>query len=382
MFRRRHAPVCLILMAALAASACRPTSSAEREPVGFGSVVEGSATLTRHGESAPLGQESSLELGDAIALEGTGLVQIELTGGRSLSLAEGTLELLSPGTVDLQGGRLLVTTSSPVQVRVARAAASIEVGTVRFDATGDARIGAYDAESARIKGGTREVEIPAYWQVSVSRESELEQARPLQFAAGDEWDQRFLSGALDIDSQIANLVRGLASQLGESTPTNLFERLAAAGVTAEDLLPFAQLSPADLVLALAFARTWKDGAPQELPRAFSQALGLHALGATWGLLAQQFSVSGPEFIRRLQEEINSVALPVLPEPPAAPSTPQVSGPQRPSASATPQPGEPQPAATPAPTPSPATPLLPALSQELTRILDELFGIVGELLPIS
>ncbi|MGQ0679567.1 MAG: hypothetical protein ACT4OM_07920 [Actinomycetota bacterium] len=379
----RRTTLLLVLAMAVATACAGADQEPAPEPVGKATLVEGPARVEREGNSRPLERQISLLAGDTIIVDGTGAVDVILTGGRSLRLVGGSLEMRSNGMVELSGGSLLARSRASLRVRMAGVRASFEQGAVRFDDSGSApRIGAYEALGLSVRSGTLDVPIPRYWQISVVGDGVLDQAKPLQFNGADRWDRELLGPALELDATIANLVRGLSTQLGGTTPNYLVERLGGLGVSAAALEPFSRSAPAEKIVAASFALEWRKQAPPELATAFSHALALYVIGATWGLLVQQFEVDEPRFVARLQEEINLVPLPG-----SAALTPGSSRPTRPSQPANgpaqppgPEPAEPGNAQPVLPVPSPGpTPLLEALPRELQRIIDELFGIVDELL---
>lgn len=375
-----------LLVFALGGAACTSSRDAgAAESPGTARVVEGKATLTRNSQGRALEAEQTLQAGDQVAVDGAGSVLIDLAGGRSFELASGSVEVLSAERVDLADGSLLAITRSPVQVRMAGTRAAFQSGTVRFDALQTMRrIAAYEVDGLRVKSGTQDLEVPRYWQVLLGEEKSLGEAQPIQFSADDNWDRIYLAKALEVDNSIVNLVRGLEAQLRGAAAEYLAERLSIAGIGAEAFQPFAQTPPSAQILALTFAQEWKKESPPEVETAFSQALALHTVGATWGLLAQQFDVDRTAFVNRLQTEINSILSPAA-QPggvgsPAGSLVPRPRGgtgarpvqPSQPVPGQIPVPGQPDPS----PTPSPGS-LIPLLQS----IVDELYGIVGDLLPI-
>jgi hypothetical protein len=159
--------------------------------------------------------------------------------------------------------------------------------------------------------------------------------------------------------------------------------------------PFAAAALSDQLMGLAFASEWKKDVPAELPVGFQQALALKVLGATWGLVAQNFDIGGDALVASLQSEINAVLFPAgsggpgqlvpSPTPTVArpPSPPRPTGGVRPAPAPAPAPVPPtSPGATPppgllAPVVDPLRPLLP---DELEAIVDELYGLVKGVLP--
>ena len=368
-------------------SACSPEREDSNESLGSAFVVEGRGTLTHEGQTRALNAEVPVTAGDVVSVEGKDVARVRLPEAREFELRGGNLTVVSADTVSLDEGSLLVEATGSVEVRTGGAKALFTTGTVRFDGPEVGRIGAYIADGLQILSGEQTVDLPRYWQLIVGSDGRLDRAQPLQIAGDDIWDKRLLANALETDASLANLAKGFDAQFGTATPPALLERLSVIGIGADTLAPFATSPRSDLVLALAFARESKKDAAPELGHGFLEALTLNALGASWGLLAEQFGVDPARFIERLQAEINSI--PISPPPAPAPTAP--SRPSRPSAPQpppSPAPSPPGPALFPATGPSPSPlgsnpdSILPLLTEPLQRILDELYGLLDDILPIN
>jgi hypothetical protein len=374
----------------MAAPACSEPGDRSEQAVGTASLVEGQASLLHDGETSSLTQGAPARVfaGDVVSVDEPGVVRVRLSDDRDFELRGGSLEVLGEEAVSLDQGSLLVEAPQGAEVAVGKATARFTAGRLRFDGPAVGRIGAYVVESLKIvKADETTVDLPRYWQILLKPDGSLEEARPLQIKGDDDWDRRLLLTALETDRSLANLATGFDAQFGSTTPPALLERIGAIGVGPEALAPFDASPRSNLVLALAFTRVWKKDNQAELGKGFIDAMTLNVLGASWGLLVQQFGVDPAEFIARVQTEINGI--PIAPPPsPVPPAPPVRSTPRRPTTAApTPPPltTVPAPPATPAASPSPgAVPpdsLLPLLPPDLRRIVEELFGIVEGLLPI-
>jgi len=371
----------------LVMSACSAGSGDSNQTLGSASVLEGRATLTHEGMTRAINAEVPVTAGDVVSVEGRDVALVRLSESRDFELRGGDLTVVSSDAVSLEGGSLLVEAGGAVEVRTGGARALFTTGTVRFDGPVVGRIGAYYAEGLQILSGDQTIDLPRYWQLVVGSDGRLDQGRPLQITGDDIWDQRLLAGALETDANLANLARGFDAQFGATTPPALLERLSDIGIGADALAAFVGSPRSDLVLALAFARELKKDAASELGQGFLESLTLNAIGASWGLLAEQFGVDPARFIERFQAEINSIPIapPPAPTPPVGPSRPRRPSGARPSPSPAPVPVQPSPAVPPVTSPSPSggnpDSILPLLPEDLRRIIDELYGLVEDLLPI-
>ena len=382
--RRRLRALTLIAATVLFAGGCTQEDEPGSRAVEIGSVsvLEGDVSLRHQGSESSLSAETPLTAGDVVMVEGSGVALVELDGGRKLEVTGGSLETKSGESVVSSGGSLLVDTDSTVEVLTGIATARIDSGAVRFDGPAVGRIGAYDAAGIVLTSGDQKYDLPRYWQVLVGSSGAFEQARPLQIDGADALDRRFLQRALDTDASLANLATGFDAQFGTTTPPALLEHLAAIGVAPEALAPFDSSPRSDLALALAFAQ----GSDQaERAKAYLEVLTLNALGASWGLLSVQQGVDPAGFLQRFQAEINSIPIPQpapTVQPTSRPPRPPVPGGRQSPSPAPTSGGQPAPVPSATASPGPENPsILPLLPEDLRRIIDELYGIVEDLLPI-
>jgi hypothetical protein len=392
--------VVVLLLAAAFGSACSQPSDAA-ESIGAMTGIQGSVELTREGSSRKAVADEDLLAGDELTVEESGSATFRLGESANFELAGGSALLRDGGSVRLTEATLLVSSSEPVELDLGELELSFLSGAVRLELPAPGRVAAYEVEDLMLKSGDQDVPLPQLWQVSVAEDGKLDQARPLQFSRDDPLDAGQLAHALDVDGKLGNLLRGAEPQLAAGDGSSLNARVMASGVSAESLARFSTVTRSDQLMGLAFAKEWKKETPEDLATGFEQVLVLKLLGATWGLIAQNYDVGADALSAGLQSELTAVLFPsgvdavdrLVPVPPPAPPArrPPVVAPPRPT-------GQPAPAPAPAPAPqpgSPATPsptppgligpvidpLRPLLPAELEAIIDELYGLVHGLVPL-
>lgn len=366
-------------------------------PVAAGSItaVNGVVELARDGETILATAEEELFEGDEVSVEEAASVEFRLDDRGSYELRRGRVEIERRGRLSLEG-ILLLGSNEPVETSVGGLDLRFASGTVRLELPAPGRLAAYEIQDLIVTSGDQEVPVPQLWQVSIGDDGMLDRARPLEFSREDPFDAIHLAHALDADGKLGNLLRGLEPQLAAAGAPAVQARLNSAGIGPDLVAPFATAALSDQLMALAFAREWKKDLPAELPVGFQQALALKVLGATWGLVAQNFDVGADALVASLQSEINAVLFPagsgpgqLVPSPTPAvsprPSPPRPTGIVRPAPAPAPVPAPvppPGPGATPAPglLAPVVDPLRPLLPDELEAIVDELYGLVKGLLP--
>jgi hypothetical protein len=387
----------LLLLAALAGSACSRSTSEASETVGSIARIQGSVNLVREGATRPAAEDEELLAGDEIRVDSTGSVTFRMGASTDLELVKGAALLRRSNVIRLSDATLVVSSDEPVEMDFETVRVAFQSGAVRVELPAPGRIASYEVQDLQVTSGTQAIPLPQLWQASVAEDGTLGQAQPLQFSRDDEIDAAHLAHALEADSKLGNLLRGVEPQLAARDGSALRRRLGDAGIGPESLARFEPATSADQLMGLAFAREWKRDVPDETAKGFEQAMALKVLGASWGLVAQNFDVGPDALVAGLQAEINAVLFPdgvdeggslvpaPAPSPTRAPSrTPGTGGTGQPAPAPPPAPAP----GTPAPSPTAPgllepviDPLRPLLPNELEAIIDELYGLVHGLVPL-
>jgi len=394
--RRKWFLTGIAVVLALTGAGCA-ASNRGADPVGTLVDVRGTVELISDGDTVQAAPGVQLFAGDELRAGDDGSASFELGGDGAYELVRGSARIVRPDVVRLDDATLVLTSDTPAQADFEVVQVAFNRGTVRVELS-PGRIAAYEVEELKVTAGEREGPLPALWQVSVTADGTLDHARPLQFSRDDPIDAVHLAHAIDVDSKLGNLLRGVEPQLAATDGSGLSSRLASAGIPPQTLGPFAETPRSDLLMGLAFAREWRS---EELAKSFEQAMALKALGASWGLIAQAFGVNGDALVASLQNEIDAVLFPggtgaagrLVPPPLSGPGAgspgSQPSRRPAPAAPAVPAPAPAAPPGTTTPTPSPTPgllgpvvdPLRPLLPNELETIIDELYGLVNGLVPL-
>lgn len=363
-------------------------SSATAGEVGELIVEQGNATIERDGDRSPVSDTARILVGDAVSVEEGSVARLLLGAGTEIELLGSRTEVLERDEVELAEGTLLVSGVGRARVR-AGGVTTVGSGDVRFDLDDTLRIGSYVVEEVDLTVAGEDEGLPSYWEVRFAGDGSVTGTGALQFSADDPFDRRLLDKALDVDAALDNLLRGLEPQLAGAGTTPAVTHAIEAGIDRAVVDAFPGAPRSDLLVGLVFARQPTELLPGDLNERFAQVLLLRRLGATWGLLTQQFGIDPEPLLDGIREEIRTVLFPPAQEVPrgqelvprpAPPPPPPAPAPPPPAPAPSPPP-EPDPAPEPSPSPGLIDPLRPVLPDELERIVDELFGLVDEVLPI-
>jgi hypothetical protein len=387
--RRALGQLALLLAVCLAMTATACTPSPVRT-IGRVEVKQGRARLIRDRSSIDVRTSHALAPGDIIDIPSQGAAELRMSGGRVFELKGARVGIASERRLTITRGSLLSRTEEPVSVDAGPIRISSESSTFRIDeASGNSRLGAYEASGLVMSKGDRRLPVPRYWQATFPRGNGPPDARPISFSTEDPWDRELLADAIQIDSELGNLLRGLQTQLAAISSAAVLERLEDTGVKSESAANLSAVQTADLLTALVLAESWKESAPPDFSTRLSHVLVLRSVGASWGLIAQQLGVDRESFFTALRAAIDKLPFNVI-GPGTAPA--RRSAPAVRARGVRPTPAAPQAPATtptgatpPPPPPRVVAPLGPELRailpDEIELIVDELYGILDTVLPI-
>jgi hypothetical protein len=283
-------------------------------------AVEGRAEVTRPGEDRrDVTGSRDLETGDRVRVrEGTAVIR--LPDDRRLDLRVGTdVEVRAAGgrpangmaangmrvSPALMGGDLLVISDrGPMVVTVPGAEVAVH-GDARISRGVALLVGTYEG-TAQLSAEGSTLVVSALRQASLPPTGQFPTGSgPLEYSPMDAWDQRYLSDAIELGSQLDARSQGFTAQLGpgEGRSFNyfrdLFPRLAAEpGFTAP--LVNASRSPGETLVGAAITL---EGARGTFAERWAAVFGFRDQGAPWGLVALDQGVSRVPLIESIEAAI-------------------------------------------------------------------------------
>jgi hypothetical protein len=378
-----------ILALMLAAVAC---GRAEAGGVLRAAEVTGAVDYQAAGETGwkPLKQGIALgpgsqvraSTGDALVRLRSGDNAVELTGRR---LTGGRLRVEAADRIVLVEGRALVEAGDhamSIRDEDSSVTARTRKGVIRYDL--GLRVAVYR--------GAAEVRIIQSYPVPRLRELALgtgePELRPLRLDGQDRWDKRLLGDALELDRQIEVVGRSLEGIYGRQVrgfkfyedrvnPPSAVAFLRSGPLALGNLLR--EVAPID-VLAGVIIGLRIAGTPGALAKSFSEVILLFRSGASWGVIAAELELAGPEVVAGLEQALTPGAPPQKVQPRPRPRTvvPPTGSP-RPSTRPT---SSPRPSQPPSPSPSPTTSNSPSPSPTPSPSCSPLDVILGTCSPAS
>lgn len=275
-------------------------------------TVDGQAEVTRPGEDRrELTGATNLRPADRVRIR-QGTAVIRFSGGRILELRLGSDVELRAGSGKagpvpvLMAGDLLVTSGpSPFTVPVS-SGGDVRVAGVARVSRGVALLVATYQGAATLSADTNSIAVPALRQAAVQAAGAFPtRAEPVEASPGDSWDQRFLSGAIDLGNQLAARSQGFSAQL---PPTDgrtaaffraLFPRLAAEPAFANSLVNPAR-PPGDTLVGAAITLESTRGPFAER---WAAVFGFRDEGAGWGIVALDQGVDRVPLLAAIEDAI-------------------------------------------------------------------------------
>ncbi|MDQ4090176.1 MAG: hypothetical protein M3163_07715 [Actinomycetota bacterium] len=271
--------------------------------------VDGQAELLRPGEDrVEVDGSRDLKLGDRVRIrQGSGVIR--LSGDRKLELRTGSdLELQSAQTPaevrpTLVGGDLLVVSDGqPFAVGTTGADVAVQ-GDARISRGAALLVATYEG-TAQLSAGGSTLAVPALRQASLPATGQFPGAvTPLEYSAGDGWDQRYLSDAIDVSNQLTGRSDGFAAQLGPNEGRSvaffkdLYPRLAAEpAFTASLLNPIR--SPGETLVGAAITL---EGTRGTFAERWAAVFAFRDQGAPWGLVVRDQGVDRVAVLRLVED---------------------------------------------------------------------------------
>lgn len=341
-------------------------------------VLEGTARLTRGGETEVVGQRAGIVSGDRIVLSPDGIARLSLGRGRTFELEAASVDVRGIDALLLSRGSLLAEVEAPAEIDTEVVTVAGRGAVLRIDRHVTTVVGVYSGIVA-LRGAGQSIQVPAFRQAVIAGGILERGVQPLRLhgPSGDRWDRRFLQKAIELDARLANLRVGLEAQLAGARGLDFFRRVVPGGFDISFLGSFLDNRSSDLLIGLLVATEAGGRTGTQIDAVFREVFGLWSQGASWGLIALEKGVAELSLLDQLLTAIRSANVVAGGRGPGA-TRPPPSAP-RPSPSPTPQP-RPSPTPTEGPTPEPAPEPEPSPTPGVVEeVLEELLGILPPIL---
>ena len=262
-------------------------------------VVEGQAEVIRPGEDRrEVSGSRDLEVGDRVRVR-QGTAVIRLPDDRRLDMRAGSDVELQPGAGKKQarptllGGDLLVISGrGPLAVSVSGAEVAVQ-GDARVSRGVSLLVASYKG-TAQLSAAGSTLTVPALRQAALPATEQFPtNVSPLEYVPSDDWDQRYLSDAIELSNQLAARSDGFTAQLGatEGRSFNYFRDLLPS-LAAEPAFVASMVNPArppgETLVGAAITLEGKQGSFAER---WAAVFAFRDQGAPWGLVALDQNVS-------------------------------------------------------------------------------------------
>lgn len=340
-------------------------------------MSKGSATVTGGGHTSTISGQQAVGVGYRITVTPGSLAALRLAGGRDFEIAPGEVAITTPDTLQLVTGTVLAQLSQAATVDVPGASATTSSGVFRVDGGGPTRVAVYSGSaSASVSGNT--VKVPAFRQVEVVN-GQIQGPSGLQLVGtGDAIDLQLLSSAISLEGQLDSFANGLDAQLGTAAGAPLFAAILPAPADVAYVTPYLSQPQSDVLIGWEIAYDATVAAPAQLGETFNTVMALWLQGEPWGVVADEYHVSGDAVFQGLERDLDRLRQAVSPQPasssiPTAVSTPK---PKTSPSSKTKSLAVVTPTPTPVPTPSGLGSLLDPVTGLLSQILNLLLPQPG------
>lgn len=206
----------------------------------------------------------------------------------------------------VMGGDLLVVADGSPLALGAEGADMVVQGDARVSRGVALLVAVYEGK-ADLRAGDSSLAIPALRQAALPPTGQFPaKATPLEYSAGDSWDQRYLSATIELTNQLNARSQGFTAQLGPTEGRSfnyfrdLFPRLASEpGFTASLVNP--SRLPGETLVGAAITL---EGTRGTFAERWAQVFTFRDEGAAWGLVALDQGVRAAPAIEAIERGIS------------------------------------------------------------------------------
>jgi hypothetical protein len=307
--------VCLALLAGACASSGSGGDGPRVVP------LEGEVLVVRGSDQSRVTEPEELAFGDSVRTGPDGWAFVELPGEQGVELAPASeLGIGGADRMEVAKGHALF--HAPDGMTVASGPAEMEAAGNYFRVdryVGVLRLGVYSG-SATVQGWDGRVD--ALEQVGVSAGIVPQAPEPLSLDPGDRWDGRLLGEAMDLGADLADIARGLETQVPPGADLGDVARYLPKRFPVRAAQPrLHSLSAAEGLVAamVAFEAARADGrSPISVLR---DVLALRELGAEWSIVVARWRLLQSGVLTALAAITDLVASILVPGVAPAGSTP-------------------------------------------------------------
>ncbi len=273
-------------------------------------IVDGQAELNRPGEDRrEVSGSRDLKFGDRVRVR-AGTAEIRLPDDRRIELRVGTdVEIQAApdksARPTLLGGDLLVISGgAPLVVSLTGSEVAVQ-GDARVS-RGVALLVATYKGTAQLNAAGSTLTVPALRQAALPATGQFpSRVTPLELSSNDDWDQRYLSDAIDLSNRLTARSEGFTAQLpstaGRSAQyfRDLIPRLAAEPGFITPMINAAR-APGETLVGAAVTLEGKQGTFAER---WASVFAFRDAGAAWGLVALDHGVNRTPLLDLIESAI-------------------------------------------------------------------------------
>jgi hypothetical protein len=303
----------------LAAAACSRTPAPEAGELRV-IPLGGPVSLVEDGETTLLEEAATVDAGVSIITQTGGRAKVELSARRSLELAPDTELRVEDRFSEVEDGRVLVRTSSPMMLHAGGAQIEATEAVFRVDWGASVLLGTYSGSATVLGSGVEPV--TALRQANVLQGGEVPLGlQALDVRRNDPWDAKLLGQAIDIGLSLADYERGLSRQLPSGREAGRVSQMLESRFPPRAIKSaVASLGSARAVVAAVVAQEaglLEGGSPT---RILARIVGfIQQLRASWIAVAAEWGL--PAAAAALTQQLRDLASSIseLVAPPPAPS---------------------------------------------------------------